>query len=326
LLERYRHERLCFNDDIQGTGATVVAGILAALRQLDLPVSALAHQRILIAGAGSAGIGTAIALRNAAARCILKNNMNFAQLTKEAASKFYILDAHGLLAKDGAFDWDQFTPDQQSFAQDFDVPNLYRGQTLTQLIPKIQPTIILGLTAVPGLFSSEILQLINQYCPQRPIIMALSNPTSKAECTAAQAYSCSDGRAIFASGSPFPSIEFNSKILTPSQCNNMFIFPGVGLGASLSKSITISDSMLYAASTACADSLTQDELDRGQVFASVTRIRQVSKQVAIAVIEAARAEGLSQLDFDAIPDIPSFVDSKMYFPHYVPLYQSPYDI
>ena len=169
--------------------------------------------------------------------------------------------------------------------------------------------------------------------------MPLSNPTRNAECTAEEAYTWTDGRAIVASGSPFAPVELRGKTYIPSQCNNMFIFPGVGLGASLCGSKVVTDGMLHAASVACAEAVDADEMARGQVFPSVGRIRGVSQKVAVAVIEAAVREGLTlqrsvalkkrtimelanRASFD--DDLHEWVNQRMYYPAYVPITHSPY--
>ncbi|KAJ8607169.1 hypothetical protein CTAYLR_007340 [Chrysophaeum taylorii] len=315
LLDRYRDHRLCFNDDVQGTGATVVAGALAALR---LQEQHLRDQTIVVCGAGSAGVGCANALYDAVVR-------GGGLSRDQAALNFHILDEKGLIARDGGDDWDDLTRDQQFFGSDFKHPNLVRGTSLVRVIETVKPTMLLGLTTVRGLFDREVVDAFSANCPlPRPILMPLSNPTANAEATAKQVYEWTDGKAIFASGSPFDPVTLDDgRTLVPSQCNNFFIFPGLGLGATLAKATRVSDAMLHAASLACAAAVTQQELDRGQVFPSVSRIRDVSKAVALAVIRAARDEGLNRLA--PLPrDLDAYVTSKMYYPFYVPLYQSPY--
>jgi len=180
---------------------------------------------------------------------------------------------------------------------------------------------------VPGLFDRSVVAALAANSPDAPpVLMPLSNPTANAECTAAQAYEWTDGRVVFASGSPFdPVVLQDGSTRHPSQANNMFLFPGIGLGATLAKARLVSDSMLFEAALACADSLTPDEIQQGRVFPAVARIRHVSKNVAVAVIKAAVAEGLNRVPFPDDLDLDAYVASKMYYPFYVPLYQSPYD-
>lgn len=321
LLDRYRHTYLSFNDDIQGTGATVVSGVVSALRLRGENEDALSRQKVVICGAGSAGIGCAKALCEASARDSGKS-------LEEAARNFYVLDARGLISSFGDDSTpDDFTEEQKFFSRRDD---LARGTSLVDVIKAVKPSVLLGLTTVPGLFTKEIVQTLASACGDRaPVIMPLSNPTSNAECTAAQAYEWTNGNVVFASGSPFEPVEFDGKTMVPSQANNMFIFPGVGLGATLAKAKCVTDGMLHAAALACARSVTDEEMARGQVFPSVARIRDVSRAVAVAVIEAAIDENKNREPTELLKsmdgDLDAFVASKMYYPYYVPLYQSPYD-
>lgn len=326
LLDRYRDQYLTFNDDIQGTGATVVAGAISALRLragLNSPRESLAEQRIVVCGAGSAGIGCAMALCEAAVR-----DSPSAITLEDAARNFCVLDVNGLIARRGADDWDQLTPLQQMFGDSFAMhADMRRSMTLVDVIAHFKPTILLGLTTVSGLFDKKVIDTLVANCPSDapPVVMPLSNPTANAECTAVQAYGWANGHIIFASGSPFDPVTLHDgRTMVPSQANNCFIFPGLGLGATLSKARVVSDSMLHAAALACADSLTAAEMVQGQVFPSIARIRQVSKAVAIAVVKAAIDDGLSREALDGV-DLEAFVSSKMYYPYYVPLYQSPYE-
>merc|ERR1712147_473339 len=154
--------------------------------------------------------------------------------------------------------------------------------------------------------------------------MPLSNPTASAECSAADAIAWTAGAAVFASGSPFPPVEYGGKTYQTSQCNNMFVFPGVGLGATVAECTVVSDNMLHAAAEACANSVSDDEMARGQVFPDVARIRDVSLNVAVAVIESALKDGYvrSKPILDGA-DVRTFVQSKSYFPAYVPIVQAP---
>lgn len=171
-----------------------------------------------------------------------------------------------------------------------------------------------------GLFSEQLVKDMAKHC-ERPIIFPLSNPTSKAECSADQAFEWTDGKCIFASGSPFDPVKMkDGRTFYPTQCNNMFIFPGIGLGVTLAGAKTVSDRMLYVAAEALANYLTEDELAQGKVFPNQSTIRDVSKKVAIAVIEEAvrtnQASGLGEKDLE---DLNAFVTKKMYDPIYVPL-------
>ncbi len=276
LLEKYRRSQLCFNDDIQGTGATTVAGVLSALRAIDAKLS---EQRVMIVGAGSAGTGVGVTLLQA----MIREGVS----SSDAPDKFVMLDQHGLLGK-GRTELDMHQTLFQTHTMD-------DGLGIEDTIREFKPTILLGLSGVGGLFSEDAIRTMAASV-ERPIVFPLSNPTSKAECTAEQAVHWSSGRAIFASGSPFDPVEFEGRTISTSQCNNMFIFPGLGLGAVLCEARRVSSSMLQASSLALADSLTDDERAAGQVFPSVDRIREVSARVAAGVMMQAAREGNAQLD------------------------------
>jgi malate dehydrogenase (oxaloacetate-decarboxylating)(NADP+) len=179
----------------------------------------------------------------------------------------------------------------------------------------------LGLSAAGRIFTEDVIRTMSSYCKQ-PIIMPLSNPTTSAECTAAQAYEWSNGNAIVATGSPFPTHTMpDGRTLIPSQCNNFYIFPGLGLAASVGGVSRITDRMLFRAARACAESLLPEEIAAGRVFPIVSRIREVSHAVACAVIEEALEEGFTTKinTTRANFNIAEFVSKKMYFPDYVPL-------
>jgi malate dehydrogenase (oxaloacetate-decarboxylating)(NADP+) len=235
LLEKYRNKYLCFNDDIQGTGAVALAGVICALRAQNLPPAALTEQRIVCLGAGSAGLGVCSSL---------VMGMEQEGLSQVSAHKqFWLVDRDGLVGRGRT----SLTHAQMPFARD-DLPN---GMSLVDVIAKVKPTILLGLSGVGGTFTEEVIREMSKHCA-KPIIFPLSNPTSKAECTAEQAYQWTDGTAIVASGSPFGPVQYKGKTLTPTQGNNMYIFPGLGLGIIASKSKRVTDSMFYAAAKTLA--------------------------------------------------------------------------
>jgi len=304
ILNKYRDEFLCFNDDIQGTGATTLAGILGGLRAKGEKPTALGDQRILIAGAGSAGVGVA--------QVLMQAMMEHGRSEEEAKKCFFVADENGLL---GTERLSELSAEQAMFARDTD-----GGLSLSEIVNKYKPTMILGMTAVGGLFSEQLIRDMAKHC-EKPIIFPLSNPTTKAECSAKQAFEWTDGRCIFASGSPFDPVEMeDGRTFYPTQCNNMFVFPGIGLGVTLCGAKTVSDRMLYVAAEALANYVTEDELAEGKVFPNLTTIRDVSKKVAIAVIEEAVETGqASKLTEKDLADLDSFVTRKMYDPVYVPL-------
>lgn len=304
LLDRYKDDILCFNDDIQGTGATTLAGCLGALRAKGEDVNSLGNQRILIAGSGSAGIGVAQVLMQA---------MVEQGLTKEEAkTAFFVADKKGLI---GTKRLHELSNEQAVFARDED-----DGLSLQGIVEKYKPTMLLGMTTVGGLFNQKLITTMNENC-ERPIIFPLSNPTSKAECTATQAFEWTNGNCIFASGSPFDPVTMSDgRTFYPTQCNNMFIFPGLGLGATISGAKRVTDRMLYVAAEALAKFVTDEELAAGKVFPQIQKIRDVSKQVAIAVIEEVFRSGeASKLSEKEMSNLDAFVTKKMYDPLYVPL-------
>jgi malate dehydrogenase (oxaloacetate-decarboxylating)(NADP+) len=303
LLNHYRHDHLCFNDDIQGTGATTLAGVLGALRAKGETVNDLGNQRIVIAGAGSAGIGVA--------QVLMQAMMEQGRTAEEAKDCFYVVDATGLL---GVEQNDSLSQEQKKFTREVD-----GGMPLDEVVKKYKPTMLLGMTGVGGLFKEDIVREMAAHC-ERPILFPLSNPTIKAECTAEQAFEWTNGKCIFASGSPFDPVTIGDKTFYPTQCNNMYIFPGLGLGATICGAKRVTDKMLYVAAEALANFVSDEELEVGKVFPPLASIRDVSRTVAVAVIEQAMKEGqAAKLAGKNIEDLDSYVHSKMYDPVYVPL-------
>ncbi len=297
LLERYRKQILCFNDDIQGTGAVTLAGILGALR---ITGGVLAQQRVVIFGAGSAARGIADQIVNG---MMVSGNLSL----EAARNQIWLIDSKGLVTQDRL---KQLAPHKQAFARS--------GASLPDLlsvIDAVHPSILIGVSGQKGTFTKTILQTMQQHVP-RPIVFALSNPTSKSECTAEQAYTWTNGAAIFASGSPFSPVTYKGQVFVPGQCNNMYIFPGVGLGAILSGTTQVSDQMFYAAAGALAGEVTEEMLAVGQLYPDLSYIRDISTEVAAAVCEVAFADGSATI---ARPDdLMNFIHKNMYQPEYVP--------
>ncbi|GAB5035354.1 nad-dependent malic enzyme [Nannochloropsis oceanica] len=304
ILSAYRRSSLVFNDDIQGTGTVTLGGILSALRNQGKNYQDLKAERFLIAGAGSAGCGVAATLLQG----MVEQGMNYEMAKKQ----FYMCDKDGLL---GLARKDTLTPQQLEFMRD-DLPD---GLSLLDVAKHVKPTVLLGLSAQRGLFKEELVKEVAKHAA-RPFIFPLSNPTTSAECTAAEAYLWTHGRAIFASGSPFEPVTIHGKTYKPSQANNFFVFPGIGLGAVVSGATIITDKMLYAASEAVAASLTEEERAEGRVFPRVARIRQVSLKVATEVAKAAVMEKLARnVGVADLPYLEGIIQRKMYDPTYVPL-------
>ena len=305
VLSAYRRKQLCFNDDIQGTGATVLAGALSACLVANKP---LKEQIIIVMGAGSAGLGVATTL--------LQGMMKEGLSADEARTRFYVFDQNGVL---GTFLEDKSENEKtlssgQTFFARRDLPS---GLSLEEVVELVHPTMLLGLTASAGAFTKGAITRMARHTP-RPIVFPLSNPTSVAECTAIEAYDWTNGTCIFASGSPFPPVEYKGKSYPVSQCNNMFIFPGLGLASILCQASRVTDRMLYAAAEALADCVTPEERSVGQIFPSVSSIRSVSRKVATAVMQNAIDDGIAKVvpEIRRGAELEDYIESKMFSPSY----------
>jgi malate dehydrogenase (oxaloacetate-decarboxylating)(NADP+) len=214
----------------------------------------------------------------------------------------------------GADRLEELNAEQRLFVRSTD-----SGMSLLDVVQKVKPTILLGVTTVGGLFTEEIVRSMSAGC-ERPIVFPLSNPTTKSECTAEQAYEWTDGRCIFASGSPFQPVEFrDGRTLYPSQCNNMYVFPGIGLGATICGARMVTDRMLYVAAEALAKFTSDDDIKAGKVFPPLSTIRDCSHCIAVAVVEEAISTGLATKFPMSTETTTDFVSRKMYYPEYVPL-------
>jgi len=315
LLQRYKRNFLMFNDDIQGTAATVLAGLYGAMRLQGKPLSALANQKIVLVGAGSAATGVALTVRRA---MTLKMGLT----KQEAADRFYIMDKDGLITRDrkNLSELETSFHDLKYFARkEADM----EGMDVLNVVQRVKPTILIGLTGVGGIFSEDVLKAMNHDAENPPVIFALSNPTSHTECTPDDALRCTNGRAIYASGSPFTGVLYNGRAVYPSQCNNRFIFPGLGLGAALGQTGVVSSHMINKASEALVELLTEDDLARGSVFPDLADVRTVSCHLAARVIEQAIEEGLEVGNEEAVraankgfEALKLYIWSKMWYPHY----------
>jgi malate dehydrogenase (oxaloacetate-decarboxylating)(NADP+) len=297
LLERYRHRMLCFNDDIQGTGAVTLAGILSALR---VTGQTLTEQRIVFLGAGAAARGIA--------DTIVAGMMGESGIGLEAARRqIWTIDSQGLVTLDRL---DSLSEHKRPFAQD-SAPLA----DLMDVIRAVHPTVLIGVCGQPGSFTEVAVREMHRYC-ERPTLFPLSNPTSKAECTAEQAYAWTDGAALFASGSPFPPVTRGGHLLVPGQCNNMYIFPGVGQGVVACQSSQVTDAMFYVAARTLAGLVGEDSLAVGRLYPDLTLIREISVKIAVAVCELAFAEGLAGIERP--DDLDAFIRARMFEPRYVP--------
>ena len=293
LLDKYRNRYRMFNDDIQGTAAVTLAGLLSSQR---ITKRDLEDEKILFYGAGTAGIGIA--------------NLYVTALTKkgyskeEARSRCWFVDSKGLVVSSRK----NLSRDKLPFAHEY-----YEKKDLSDIIQAIRPTALIGISGQANAFSKNVLELmkdINDY----PLVFALSNPTSSSECTAENAYKWTRGKCLFASGSPFDSVEIEGKTFIPGQGNNAYIFPGVGLGIILSQAEVISDDLFLAAAETLSILVSDKELSSGQLYPSIKDIKKVSKEIAITVAKKSFSEGLTNM---AIPqNIESSLDRIIYNPVY----------
>ena len=296
LLAQYRDQACLFNDDIQGTGAVALSGISGALRIIG---GKLSEQKILFYGAGEAAIGIADVLVSALAEEGIS--------AEQARKQCWFVDTNGLLVAGR----EKIAAHKIPYAHE----HPYIADFL-QAVKTLKPTAILGLSGQPGTFTRDIVEAMAEI-NDRPIIFALSNPTSKAECTAEQAYTWTRGRAIFASGSPFDPVEIGNQTFVPGQGNNAYIFPGVGLGVIVSRARKVTDEMFLAAAHSLAYQVTDSDLERGRVYPALSQIRQVSALIARDVAKIAYDEGLTDREEpeDILADIHQYMYQPVY-PHY----------
>lgn len=272
LLNKYRDRVLCFNDDIQGTAAVALAGVYASTRITKKKFSDL---KILFLGAGSAATGIGDLIVSAMQDEGLTQN--------EARSRLWFVDSKGLVVKDRGNLAEHKIPYAHSHDQ----------MDLIHAIGSIKPHILIGATGAPGTFTQEVIELMTRI-NDRPVIFALSNPTSKAECTAEQAYTWSDGKVVFSSGSPFGKIVYKGKEYHPGQGNNAYVFPGIGLGAIVSNAKTIPDDLFLIASRTLAKLVSEQNIQNGALYPRLTEIRNISLNIAVAVAEKVYALGISK--------------------------------
>jgi malate dehydrogenase (oxaloacetate-decarboxylating)(NADP+) len=272
LLNRYKNKILCFNDDIQGTASVALAGVLASCKITGKEFKDL---KVMFLGAGSAATGIADLLKSA----LMKHGLS----EKEALKRLNFCDIDGLLVKGRKGLMEHNLP----YAHDMNsIP-------FKEAISTLEPDVLIGATGSGGTFDQEVIEAMSKV-NERPVIFALSNPTSKAECTAEQAYSWSDGKAIFVSGSPFNPVEYKGKTLVPGQGNNAYIFPGLGMGLLVSKAKGVNDQLLLAAAETLADQVTEEDLAQGKLYPSLKNIRQVSHAIACRVANLVYELGLTR--------------------------------
>jgi malate dehydrogenase (oxaloacetate-decarboxylating) len=284
LLERYRDRILSFNDDIQGTGAVSLAALISAM---SIKKQRFSDQQFVIVGMGQAGAGIATNIRN----MLIEEGLS----PEQAGRKIFAYDFPGLLLEDTP----GLSDSQKRFAQKkeavsgwkLDVPSKI---SLLDVVRNSKATVLIGVTATNGLFNAEILGQMGKN-DARPVVFALSNPTSKSECAPQEVAMATNGKALVATGSPFAPFAHEGKEFVTSQCNNMFIFPGIGLGALVSKSPKVTTKMFLKASIALSGLVTEEQRSRNMLLPALTDIRDVSARVAKAVAIEARDSGLGRL-------------------------------
>jgi len=293
LLQKYRDEVCTFNDDIQGTASVTLAGLYSALR---ITGGKLSDQKFLFLGAGEAGIGTG----DLTVSAMVHEGLSI----EEARKRCWFVDSKGLVVKRRT----DLTGHKLDYAHDHEFAADFPGA-----VEALEPTVIIGVSGKPRMFTQPVLEAMARF-NQRPIVFSLSNPTSNTECTAEEAYQWTEGRAIFASGSPFDPVVAHGKKFAPAQGNNVYIFPGVGLGALACWSRHVTDEMFFVAAKTLAQMVSQADLDQGRIYPPLTKIREVSLEIAKAVAEVAYTRGLATKPMPE--DLTEYIKSLMYQPEY----------
>lgn len=292
LLADYQEKILCFNDDIQGTASVVVSGLYSAMR---IKKEKLTDQMFLFFGAGEAACGIA----NLIADALVSEGLSREEALKHCA----LFDSKGLVTKSRM---DELAAHKKPFAHDY-----AKCTDFVEAIKMIKPTGIIGVAAQPRTFTTEVLEEMAKL-NERPIIFALSNPTSRAECTAEEAYRVTKGKVLYASGSPFAPVEYEGKTFVPRQGNNSYVFPALGLGAVFSRSKWMPDGMFLVAAKKLAELVTDADLEQGSLYPSLDDIRPVSVKIGAAVAAYAYDNGLAGNERPA--DLEKAVEAFMYRP------------
>ena len=305
LLERYR-DRLCtFNDDIQGTGAVTLAGLLAASQVTGRRIS---EQRILILGAGSSAIG----ISNQLVSAMMAEGLSHG----EAVERIWLVDRQGLVLENR----EHAEPFKQRYAKSVELIKEWRLEQpdrlmLADVVSNLHPTVLIGTSAQPGAFTEEIIREMARHT-ERPIIFPLSNPTSKSEASPADLISWTEGRALVATGSPYGNVFYNGREIPIGQCNNAFIFPGVGLGVIASGSRRVTNEMFVAAARALARFSPALRDPHGSLFPALERVRAISRDVAVEVAFEAQRAGLAEAA--SREATARMVEARMWAARYVP--------
>jgi malic enzyme len=306
-LRRFRDKLCTFNDDIQGTAGVIVAGLFSAMR---ITKGRMRDQKVVFAGAGASAQGISDLIVSA----MVQEGLSLEQARKQ----IWTVDSRGLVTK-ARTNLEEF---KANYARDVEEVAAYQCKdhnsvTLLETVANVKPTILLGTSGTPGTFSKEVVELMAKL-NDRPIIFPLSNPTSKSECTAAEAIEWSDGRAIVASGSPFAPVTYKGKKHRIGQGNNAFIFPGVGLGISAAGISRVTDAMFLEAARALAEKVSDQDLEESAVFPELKRIRECSLAVACATVRQAVKEGYA--DEEILEGLEDNLRQAMWEPKYLPIH------
>lgn len=304
ILERYRHQVCCFNDDIQGTASVTVGTLLAACKTKQI---ALSSQKVAFVGAGSAGCGIA--------EQIIKQMCSEGISDAQARSKVFMVDRYGLLVDGlpGLRDFQQRLCQSTSALNDWSYSGEY--PSLMDVINCANPDILIGVSGQTGLFTEQVIRGMKQHCAL-PIIFPLSNPSRQVEATPQQVIEWSNGQVIIATGSPFNPVEYAGKVFTIAQCNNSYIFPGIGLGVIAAKATLVSDEMLMATSATLAEASPLAQTGVGSLLPPLQDIADLSKKIAFAVGKVAMAQGLALDVSDEI--LRERIDKHFWLPEYRP--------
>jgi malate dehydrogenase (oxaloacetate-decarboxylating) len=313
VLDRYRHRVTSFNDDIQGTGAVVLAGIVAATRALGRPTR---EQRLVFLGSGAAGIGIA--------RLVRAQMMSEGASAEDAKRAIAMVDTKGLVFEGR----DQLDEDKREFAMTPSEAVSYglgaispsARLSLEEVIAAVKPTMLVGTSGTPGAFTEKAIREMAGHA-ERPVIFPLSNPTAKTEAIPADILAWTDGRALIATGSPFPPVQLGGREHVIGQANNVFIFPGLGLGAIVAEAREITDEMFLLAARTLAEMVPADRLAAGALYPAVSDLRRVSREIAAKVVCQSRDCGVGRLYHDE--EVYEAVDAAMWDPGYLPYEPAP---
>ena len=295
LLDAYKDKVLCYNDDIQGTAGVTLAGLTTALQ---IKGEALADQRVLFLGAGSAALGIG--------GLIVKALVGKGMGEEDAQGRVSMFDEHGLIEPSRK----DLNPWQAPYAHKAEP-----SKDLVKTIEALKPTVLIGVSTSHGAFTQQVVEAMAKL-NERPIVFALSNPTDKAECTAEQAYAWSDGRALFAAGIQFPDVTYKGKLFHPGQANNFYIFPAIGLATYAARPTRITDECFIAAAEASADQVGDDLREKGMLFPSQSNVLDTEVTTAVRVVEFMFDQGLATAERPA--EIRPWVEAMLYRPEYHP--------